>query len=168
MAFLEKSHPLWQTLSGVVEDEGFVLYDAELLTPGSLRLSIARKEAEQGGGGVTSGDCSRVLRRLMVLFQAEGRSLGVSSEPEIDVSSPGLNRALRLVEHYERALGERVKVILQPSKELETTVGKKTATLVGLLERVADGRVSVRDEASSQSFDVPLSDIKRANVEFVF
>lgn len=181
MAFLEKSHPLRQTLASIVKDEGFVLYDAELLTPGSLRLSISKPKVEKSDtagesaaadetgakeGGVTSRDCSRVLRRLMVLFQAEGRQLGVSTEPEIDVSSPGLDRLLRLPEHYELALGERVKLILL--REFERSDGKKSVMIVGRLEKFSEGKVSVLDESEKKSLEVPLSDVKRANVEYVF
>ncbi len=176
MAYLETSNRLWELLSSVVADEGLVLYDAELLNPKSMRLSVSREAAAVSdlqdpsatNRGVSVGDCGRVLRRLMVLLQAEGHAYGIAPEPEIDVSSPGINRTLRLPEHFSGALGERIKVVLRPSKEVELEDGKKTGLLLGRLESWREGALTVHDEHSQAPLTVALADVKRANVEFQF
>src|SRR5690349_6805719 len=141
-----------------------------------MRLSIARAATPGDDSvadsttnrGVSVGDCSRVLRRLMVLIQAEGHAYGLAPEPEIDVSSPGINRELRLPEHFCGALGERVKVVLRPTKEVELEGGKKTSLLLGRLSDCREGRLTVLDETSRAVLTVALADVKRANVEFQF
>lgn len=180
MAYLEVSNPLWQLIASVVADEGLVLYDAELMSPKAMRLSIAREEsgAHEAAGegpsesssnrGVSVGDCGRVLKRLMVLFQAEGHAYGISPEPEIDVSSPGINRSLRLPVHFTGALGERVKLVLRPSREVELQDGKKTGLVLGQLAECREGKLTVLEEHSRAALTVALDDVKRANVEFQF
>ncbi|MFN8388857.1 MAG: hypothetical protein U0136_01045 [Bdellovibrionota bacterium] len=170
MSFLQKDNALWALLSGVAADEGAELYDAELLTPGNLRVALAAKDSQPGPGrkNVSSGDCSRVCRRLMIVFQAEGKKYGLTPEPEIDVSSPGVNRNLRLPEHFQGAVGERVKVVLQPEHEAQGAEGRKLSTLVGQLEKFEGSTLTVCDEATSERFELPVDSVKRAQVDFKF
>ena len=104
----------------------------------------------------------------MVVLRAEGHLYRIASEPEIDVSSPGVNRALRLPQHFAGALGERVKVVLMPSKEAALPDGKRLSTLTGRLERCENGRLTVNDELSRSVCEISIGDVKRANVEFQF
>ena len=175
MSFLDTSHPLRELISSVVADEGFALYDVELLSPRALRMSICSRSGQEvealdgkTNRGVSVGDCGRVLRRLMILFQAEGEQYGLAPEPELDVSSPGINRSLRLPEHFEAAQGERIKLVLKPNRELEVEAGKVSNTLLGKIQEYREGMVTVLDEATSSPWSVSLEDIKRANVEFQF
>jgi len=175
MSYLDTAHPLRELIASVVADEGFSLYDVELLSPRALRLSICvpvgteiQPEDGRTNRGVSVGDCGRVLRRLMVVFQAEGERYGLAREPEIDVSSPGINRSLRLPEHFEGARGERVKLVLKPSREREAAEGKLINTLLGEMQECREGIITVLDETTRSPWDVPLDDIKRANVEFQF
>ncbi len=175
MAFLERGDPLRELIAAIVHDEGLELYDVEMLHSQSLRLSVALptgvdREASEGktDRGVSVGDCTKVLRRLMVVLRAEGHLYRIAAEPEIDVSSPGVNRSLRLPEHFVGALGERVKVVLMPSREAVLPDGKKLSMLNGSLERYEDGRLTVKDELSKAVCEVPLADVKRANVEYQF
>ena len=179
MAFLESGDPLRELIASVVRDEGLELYDVEVLNASLLRLSVARPAGAQETDaaadaeaktdrGVSVGDCTRVLKRLMILLRAEGHLYRIAAEPEIDVSSPGVNRTLRLPEHFAGALGERVKVVLIPSREASLPDGKRLSTLTGCLERYEGDRLTVQDELSRAACEVSLADVKRANVEFQF
>ena len=175
MSFLESSEPLWSEIASIVDAEGLLLYDIERLGAASLRVIIdrdksrPREDESEGGtehGGVTSHDCTRVCRRLMIFFSAEGAHFGVSSEPELDVCSPGINRHLRLPEHYSRAIGERVKVVRNPAPTGEPAQIKPV--VIGKLEVFDTSSIVIDDEELRSSIAVELSTVKRANVDFRF
>lgn len=168
MSFLGKSDTLWTELQSIAEDEGLKLYDVERYGAQALRVFVSSASSESR---TTSEDCSRLCRRLMNYFMVEGPKLGVGSEPEIEVSSPGVNRHLRLVEHFESAVGERVKLgvrgeVLPVSEDKQEPV--KVGGLLGKLERVETDSVVLSDERTKQSWQVPFEQISRANVEFKF
>ena len=180
MKYLNKNDRLWSTFESIALDEGLSLYDLEHITPRSFRVYIARKDAKES---VSSGDCSRLCRRLMVYFQAEGDSLGVGSEPEIEVSSPGINRHLRLSEHFELAIGERVKFYPtaapvdsasatsekeRQEAEVKTISYDGSKPVVGIVEKCEGGALTVADELSHQIVTFKLHDVRKASVEFKF
>lgn len=117
------------------------------------------------GRGVTIGQCGRLCRRLMVVFQAEGGKFGLPPEPEIEVSSPGVNRTLRLPEHFLGAVGERVRVVWE---QASAEGGRKSGTTVGTLERYQDPEVTVRAESDGSEVVIRRSEVKRAQVDFRF
>ena len=77
----------------------------------------------------------------------------------LEVSSPGIDRPLRTVEHFHRFAGEKVQI-----KTTSPIEGRSTFTgeLLG-----TDGQ-SVRVDCDGSRFDIPLSSIKRANVKGTF
>jgi ribosome maturation factor RimP len=104
---------------------------------------------------VTSGDCSRLVRRLMAFFLAQGESFGMSKEPRIEVSSPGMNRTLRTPEHFNGAVGERILV--------QTEVA-----VTGNLIEFDGSKLKILDEKKQQPVEFRLSEVKKARVEFAF
>lgn len=125
-------------------------------------------DSEGARGGVTSGDCSRICRKLMNYCESEGNRLGLGSEPEIDVSSPGLDRTLRLPRHFEQAVGKVIRCIPKGDKPWMEVGGKPlVGVLRGVLEGFDSGRAHVREERTKAVVIAPLEAIKRANVEFM-
>ena len=168
--YLESDDPLWEAVDGVVRDEGLQLYDAERLATNGLRVSVsAEREAAQNSDpsakqkGVSSDDCSRVCRRLMVLLSVDGTRLGMNPEPQIEVSSPGINRVLRKPSHFEGAVGERLKVVLEDEQQ-----SKKGTILVGTLKGFADETLEFTCEKSKECMSFPLSQVRKARVDFKF
>jgi ribosome maturation factor RimP len=99
---LEKITALVQ---GIVEDLNIRLYDVQF-NPVSQILSVfIDKEA----GGVTVDDCRRVSSQLSP--ELDSADL-ISSSYTLEVSSPGINRALKKLEHYKWALGKIVEIDL--------------------------------------------------------
>ena len=154
MAFIEQNTKLWEKLSSIAEDEALRIYDLERYGDDSLRVFIQRLDFEN----VSSDDCSKLCRRLMVYFEVEGPNLGFSVEPIIEVSSPGVNRHLRLVEHFNKAVGERVKVIKKEA----------AGSILGQIESADSKSINLIDEQTQQQVQLPLENIKKAHVEFVF
>lgn len=176
--FVDTSNPLWATLSSIANDEGLKLYDAEMAGP-TLRIYIDKAAASDSGTApepkienpevpterVTSGDCSRFCRRLMIFFAAEGAKFGVGTEPEIEVSSPGINRGLRLPVHYAEAIGKRVRIVGTPTT---AESGEKSGAVIGELKSSIEESVTLIEEKTNKEFVFPLRSIKRAHVDFKF
>jgi len=170
--FIGTDNALWKTLAEIAEDEGLCLYDVDLRSESSLVVYVTRKEqgstyGESAQGGVTSDDCSTLCRRLMVFFQAEGSTFGLANEPVIEVSSPGINRTLRLMPHWQSAVGERVKVRMNSEREIESGKPAVRSFIAKLL--AADGeQFSFETEGSNGEISLSLSEIEKARVEYQF
>lgn len=113
-----------------------------------------------GAGGVTLEDCTRVSRALSGVLDDETNSALLPSRYRLEVSSPGIERPLVKARDFERFVGRVARVqTKRPLSERKVFTG----TLVGLRE----GLVVLRDEAGTD-FDIPLSDIAKAHLVYVF
>src|SRR3990167_7496399 len=72
----------------------------------TLRIFIDRAD----GQGVSLEDCSKVSRELGAILDVEDV---ISSRYQLEVSSPGMDRALLTAAHFQRYVGSRVKVKLR-------------------------------------------------------
>lgn len=100
-------------LTRLVRDEvgrlGFELVDVRVGGPPrrrSLQVRIDRP-GSRPGSGVTSEDCTLVTRALLAWFP---QAVPGEVLDGITVSSPGIERPLRWVEHWRRFVGSRVQV----------------------------------------------------------
>lgn len=138
---------------------GMELVDLEYKREGRemvLRLYIDKE------GGVTLDDCATVSRELSEIIDVEDF---IPEHYNLEVSSPGLNRALKKESDYERYKGRLVKVRtfeLLPDEE-----GNKRKTFLGELVGLADGFVTVYLR-EGQTARIPLGKIAKANLEFEF
>lgn len=155
--FLEPGNTLWESLEALIADEGAELYDVEKAGT-SLKIFVDSREE---GKRITSGDCSKICRRLMVHFSAEGEKFGLGNEPYIEVSSPGINRHLRLPKHFQNAVGQRVRC-----SGLDDAA-QKTST-IGVLEKTDGEAVELLDEQTNARVVFRMSGISKANVEYRF
>lgn len=73
----------------------------------------------------------------------------------LEVSSPGIDRPLRTLEHFKRVVGETIKL-----RTLNPIEGR--SNFKGTLVKVEDDTVVL--EVDNDTFSVPLSSIKRANL----
>ena len=71
-------------------------------------------------GGVIIEDCAKVSKFLQLFMESyEGETLGLGGNDwNLEVSSPGINRALRRTEHFKGAIGERVRVRFNRSESV--------------------------------------------------
>lgn len=91
-------------LAPIVERFGVEIYDIEYLKEGSdwyLRVYIDKTE------GVNINDCENVSRALSDELDREDF---IQDAYILEVSSPGLGRALKKDKHLERSLGEEVEI----------------------------------------------------------
>ncbi len=91
-------------LEPTVERLGYELADLEVRLGGKsgiVRLFIDKPD------GVGLEDCEKVSRAVSAVLDVEDP---VPSKYDLEVSSPGLDRKLTKVEHFQRFMGENVKV----------------------------------------------------------
>lgn len=96
---------LTQLATEVAQREGCELYDLEILGGGGhrvVRITIDREP------GVSIDDCANVSRGLNLILDVEDLIPGGAYQ--LEVSSPGIERALRTPRHFQRAVGSRVQV----------------------------------------------------------
>jgi ribosome maturation factor RimP len=97
---------LFELLEPPLAAMGFELadLDAHFGRRGLLRLYIDRQ------GGVTLDDCQRVSEQIGALLDVEDALPG---SYVLEVSSPGFDRRLRTLAHFERFSGEQARVELK-------------------------------------------------------
>lgn len=102
------------------------------------------------GGKIEICDCVKVSREL------EGWSSSLA-EHKLEISSPGVERPLRLTKHFEQVLGQHIKLIL-----IEKIDGKKL--WVGELLAVSDDMITLRVQESLHS--IPRKLVHKGNLVF--
>ncbi len=135
----------------VIEGEGLILYDTEYKrerTGWTVRFYIFRKD-----GYVSIDDCVKISRQLNVLLDVEDL---IPHSYNLEVSSPGLDRFLKRLEHFELAKGEEVKIKLKEPLE-----GKKI--FIGKVVDVEDGNVVI--EEKGQKFFINFDNIYDAKIQ---
>ncbi len=130
-----------------IESLGYELADIEVnIGGGVLRLFIDSEN------GITLDDCAAVSRAVSALLDVEDP---IPGEYNLEVSSPGLNRRLVKVAHFERFVGSKVKVKL---KRLVQGRRNYKGELVGYDEP------NVLVKEGGDTFAIPFPEIDSARV----
>ncbi len=141
---------VWKIAEPLVTDEGMELVDVEFRRESHgtvLRLYLDRD------GGVNLEDLTRVSRQVGDLLDVHD---AVPGSYTLEVSSPGINRRLRRAQHFERYLGQRIRVRTQAPLD-----GRRV--FVGLLTAVdADGITVQQDGVPCP---IRFAEIAQANYE---
>ncbi|MCF7793102.1 MAG: ribosome maturation factor RimP [Candidatus Cloacimonetes bacterium] len=130
--------------------QGVALYDLELkrASKGLIVLVYITKL-----DGVNIGDCQIVSREISNRLEIDDF---IAERFFLEVSSPGLERELKLKKHYVSAIGEKLKITFQAED--------KNKTVIGVLKEVETDylKLDVKDEMKQITF----SDIKKAKTYF--
>lgn len=140
---------VYDLIDPIVNEEGCELFDVEIVTEFSqrvLRVSIDKE------GGVNVDDCSRVSSAIEDVIEVEGI---VTGRYNLEVSSPGLNRPLTKLVHFNRALEKMVQIHTH-----EKINGR--ANYKGVLKRIENNEVFV--QVDDQEFRLPLDLIRKAHL----
>ena len=140
----------------IVAHEGYELVEVELVPrPGrcTLRLFIDTVPPGTRERGVTVDDCTHVSRIVSDLLDAEDL---IEGQYDLEVSSPGIYRPLTKPAHFERAVGDRVKV-----KTYEKIGDRRVFT--GVLLEHAAGRLVL--DLGTERVELALDQVARANLQ---
>lgn len=142
---------LFGLLEPVVSGLGYELVEVEFASAG--RHSVVRVYIDRtDGGGVGLDDCERASRAIGAVLDAEEP---IGHEYQLEVSSPGFDRPLRTVAHFERFAGSEARIELAAPLE-----GRRRFR--GRLGPVADGMVTI--EVDRKEWKLPLSGISKARL----
>ncbi|MDA3978969.1 MULTISPECIES: ribosome maturation factor RimP [Gallibacterium] len=147
MATLEQK--LQDLLQPTVEGMGFELVGIEC--PRAGRYSTVRLYIDKENG-VTIDDCSEVSREVGAILDVEDP---ISDKYNLEVSSPGLDRPLFTLEHYQRFVGQEVVIHLRIA-----TAGRRKWQ--GDLVSVDGDMITVNVDGEPQVF--AFGNIQKANI----
>ena len=137
-------------LAGMIEPTlagmGFELVDAQVSNRGRLLRVFIDKP-----GGITVDDCAAVSRHLGRVFEVEGMDFD-----RMEVSSPGLDRALVKRADFERFAGSRADVRMRAPDES----GRRR--FVGVLHGMQDGGIAM--EVDGRRIVLALDGVERARL----
>jgi len=141
----------------VATDLGLELWDVQLR--GSAPRCVLRVFLDRPGeqAGVTVADCEAVSRRLSDIIDTYD---AIDGHYLLEVSSPGINRQLNRVEHFERVIGSRVKVRRREDDG-------KVAELAGIL-KAFDGTTLQVEGADGHIRALDFATVVDARTEFDF
>jgi ribosome maturation factor RimP len=149
---------VWALAAQVAGPYGLDIYDVQLRREASglvLRVWLDRPgPSARPDESVSVDDCARVSRELSAVLDVEDL---VPVAYTLEVSSPGLDRALRHADDYRRFSGRRAKVVMREVVDGQTF-------FKGRLGGVADNAVLV-DTDDGRRHRIPLALITRANLE---
>ncbi len=137
----------------VAAREGCLLYDLEFREgPGrTLRVFIDKEP-----GGVSIDDCVNVSRGLNLRLDVEDAMPGGAYD--LEVSSPGLDRKLTQLWHYEKATGKTVQIKYWDE-------ARQTKSYEGNLVALIDGHLEF--ENSKGPFSVNFENVQKGRVVLV-
>jgi ribosome maturation factor RimP len=140
---------LTDMLRPAVEETGKELLGVEFISAGNnsiLRLFIDHEN------GINVDDCAEVSRQVGAILDVEDP---ISSEYNLEVSSPGLDRPLFELSHFQEVVGETINVRL--SMPLN---GRRK--FKGILSAIENDTLIV--EVDSIDYELVISNVDKANL----
>lgn len=138
-----------ELLEPVVSAMGYELVGVEYLAQGRHSLLRLYIDSESG---ITLDDCERVSHQASGVLDVEDPISGVYN---LEVSSPGLDRPLMKLEHFQRFVGHKIKLVSQAPIN-----GRRRFT--GLLSAVRDQDVVL--EVDGVEVVIPIDAVEKANI----
>lgn len=126
-----------QLLEPILKENKFELYDVEFVKEAGTFYLRAYIDKE---GGININDCELVSRRLSDLLDEKDF---IPDAYILEVSSPGLGRALKKDKHFEKSIGEEVEVKLFKAID-------KQKEFTGFLESFNEEVIVISDEQEKE------------------
>ncbi len=145
-------------LAEFLEKNGYELYNVEFIKEGKdwfLRVYIDR--TDESAGGVSTDDCEKVSRFLSARLDELDP---IEQNYYLEVSSPGMDRALLKDSDYIRYAGRFVDVTLYQGMN-----GKKT--FFGKLVGIQEGNLVIIDEKENR-IELPMEKVAKTKLAVIF
>lgn len=130
-------------LKALCKEAGVELYDSELVSENGKKIYRIYIMKE---GGVSLEDCAKLSEILSPIFDVEPP---VSGEYFLEVSSAGLERKLSTLEHFEKSVGEMLKITTSEKEKIQ-----------GKLLKVEGENIFLQDEKTE--ICIEFSQVKKA------
>ena len=151
---IDRIRALVEPIAGEI---GLEVLEVELKGAPSRRLLRILLDSSTASRAVTLDDCTAVSRRLGDVLDANA---AVGGAYLLEVSSPGVNRPLRTLDHFRRFIGDRVRL------RLRTPVDGVQHDVVRLID-VSERRLTLETE-NGKRVVTDIDNVERANLEFEF
>ena len=125
--------------------------------PGNQKIQVFI----DGDQYVDVDECSKISRKLS--DELEGRDL-IEGRYIIEVSSPGVNKPLKLIRQYPKHIGRELEVITRNKKKYQ-------GALLGVIDEEIEISIKsskIKKEMNSESLKLSLGDIEEAKVVLRF
>lgn len=136
-------------LAPVIDAMGYEFVGCELQRAG--RHTVLRVYIDSAKG-ITVDDCSRVSRQVSAMLDVEDPIQGNYS---LEISSPGIDRPLFELAHFQKQLGQRVKVRMQVPVN-----GQRN--FVGIVQKIEGNNIYLLVDGEERV--LPFFDIEKAKV----
>ncbi len=139
-------------LHPVIDPMKLELVDLEYIQDGGywfLRIYLESLERE-----ITLDECATVSNSI-----SEDVDKLIKDKFFLEVSSPGLERALKKEKDFIRFVGSKIKVILKHKVE-------DSRNWTGILEKYENEKIHL--ETSEKTLEILFSEVKKANIVFEF
>ena len=140
-----------------------------MLAPGAKALGYELVAVELGGGdtsvlccyidsenGIGVEDCAKASRQFSAILDVEDP---ISNKYNLEVSSPGLDRPLVTLDHFEDAIEKKVKIKLSMPIE-----GRKRFTGFLVVVNREQAKPSVILDVDGHEFELVVADMDRARL----
>ncbi|MBK1992220.1 ribosome maturation factor RimP [Campylobacter sp. 2018MI35] len=138
-------------LEALCKEAGLDFYDDELVSENGKKIYRVYVMKE---GGVNLDDCARLSEILSPLFDVEPP---VNGEYFLEVSSPGLERKLTKLDHFQKSINELVKITTNEKEKLK-------AKIIG----VEDENIALENLENQEKITLNFNDIKKARTFIVW
>lgn len=139
------SDELIKRVNETLSELGFKLYYVDQEVLGSDFHVIIYVQNKKQNLGVSLEDCVIITRQINKYIDNY-----IKEDYILEISSPGINRQLYTIEHYEDAINSTVEVKLLSSVE-----GIKGKKITGVLEKIDDENIFL------SGMEIPLKKIKK-------
>jgi ribosome maturation factor RimP len=119
-----------------IESLGYELWAVEYLQgkTKTLRIYIDKED------GITLDDCSVVSQQVGAVLDIEEP---ISGEYNLEISSPGLERELFKFEHYDRLIGNTIKIKLMQAVDNKRLITGKISKVEGNIITIATSEIDL-------------------------
>lgn len=142
----------------IAAERGLEILDIELAGTPSSQIVRVLLDSPDDSRRVGIEDCQAVSQRLGDALEAYEV---LSDRYMLEVSSPGVNKPLKRIEHFRRVLGRKVKV------RMKSVPPAEKRTWVGRLQEVDEAGVTVAVDGG-EDVRIAFDEIDKANLEFEF
>jgi ribosome maturation factor RimP len=144
----------WDIAGPIIAAEGFELIEVEYLR--DMGNWVLRLYIDKPGGGIGLEECQAASKAVDTALDVADF---IPQEYSLEVSSPGLARPLRKPQHFERVVGQTIKV-----KTFGPLFEPPRKNFTGKLSNVTPDGVTV-DVEGAGPFTIAFKDIAKANLE---
>lgn len=142
---------LHDRLAALIRVFGCELLGCELVSQGKQQIFRIYID---NANGITSDDCLQVSRQVNAMLDVENP---IQGRYILEVSSPGIDRPLFELAHYQKYIGSRIKI------KLRSMINQRRQ-YKGILLKVAQESIYLLMDDQAQEIVLPFSSIEKANL----